>query len=68
MNLASALTDRSAKNIYINQNTVNLENQFKLLGIVVLKIPSKLSRTLSLLQPQIPMDMLRSGLKHGFEL
>jgi hypothetical protein len=33
MNLASALTDRSAKNIYINQNTVNLENQLKLLGI-----------------------------------
>ncbi|KAF2001535.1 MFS general substrate transporter [Amniculicola lignicola CBS 123094] len=42
MNLASALTDGFAKNIKINQNTVNLGNQLMFLGIVVLEIPSNL--------------------------
>ncbi|KAF2654460.1 MFS general substrate transporter [Lophiostoma macrostomum CBS 122681] len=42
MNLASALTDGFAKEIGINQNTVNLGNQMMFLGIVVLEIPSNL--------------------------
>ncbi|KAF2642678.1 MFS general substrate transporter [Massarina eburnea CBS 473.64] len=42
MNLASALTDGFAKNINVNQNTINLGNQLMFLGIVVLEIPSNL--------------------------
>jgi MFS family permease len=42
MNLASALTDGFAKNIAVNQNTINLGNQLMFLGIVVLEIPSNL--------------------------
>lgn len=42
MNLASALTDGFAKNIRVNQNTINLGNQLMFLGIVVLEIPSNL--------------------------
>ncbi|KAH7414117.1 hypothetical protein DE146DRAFT_750287 [Phaeosphaeria sp. MPI-PUGE-AT-0046c] len=42
MNLASALTDGFAKNIGVNQNTINLGNQLMFLGIVVLEIPSNL--------------------------
>jgi len=40
MNLASALTDGFAKDIAVNQNTINLGNQLMFLGIVVLEIPS----------------------------
>lgn len=42
MNLASALTDGFAKNISVNQDTINLGNQLMFLGIVVLEIPSNL--------------------------
>ncbi|KAF2714586.1 MFS general substrate transporter [Pleomassaria siparia CBS 279.74] len=42
MNLASALTDGFAKEIHINQHTVNLGNQLMFLGIVVLEIPSNM--------------------------
>ncbi|KAF2824101.1 MFS general substrate transporter [Ophiobolus disseminans] len=42
MNLASALTDGFAKNISVNQNTINLGNQLMFLGIVVLEIPSNI--------------------------
>ncbi|EAT78937.1 hypothetical protein HBH56_071930 [Parastagonospora nodorum] len=42
MNLASALTDGFAKNIRVNQNTINLGNQLMFLGIVVLEIPSNI--------------------------
>ncbi|KAF2786946.1 MFS general substrate transporter [Melanomma pulvis-pyrius CBS 109.77] len=42
MNLASALTDGFAKNIRVNQNTINLGNQLMFLGIVVLEIPSNM--------------------------
>lgn len=38
MNLASALTDGFAKDIHVNQNTINLGNQLMFLGIVVLEI------------------------------
>ncbi|TQS32807.1 hypothetical protein Golomagni_06867, partial [Golovinomyces magnicellulatus] len=39
MNLASALTGGFAKDISINQNTVNLGNQLMFMGIVVFEIP-----------------------------
>ncbi|SPO03687.1 related to permease of the major facilitator superfamily [Cephalotrichum gorgonifer] len=39
MNLASALTDGYAKDIGINQATINLGNQLMFMGIVVLEIP-----------------------------
>ncbi|MBE3042729.1 hypothetical protein IMZ48_09180 [Candidatus Bathyarchaeota archaeon] len=39
MNLASALTDGFAKDISIDQATVNLGNQLMFMGIVVLEIP-----------------------------
>lgn len=42
MNLASALTDGFAKDIGVNQNTINLGNQLMFLGIVVLEIPSNI--------------------------
>ncbi|KAH7071064.1 major facilitator superfamily domain-containing protein [Paraphoma chrysanthemicola] len=42
MNLASALTDGFARNIRVNQNTINLGNQLMFLGIVVLEIPSNM--------------------------
>lgn len=42
MNLASALTDGFAKQIGVNQNTINLGNQLMFLGIVVLEIPSNI--------------------------
>jgi MFS family permease len=42
MNLASALTDGFARDIRVNQNTINLGNQLMFLGIVVLEIPSNL--------------------------
>lgn len=42
MNLASALTDGFAKDIRVNQNTINLGNQLMFLGIVVLEIPSNI--------------------------
>ena len=42
MNLASALTDGFAKDIDVNQNTINLGNQLMFLGIVVLEIPSNI--------------------------
>ncbi|KAF2730687.1 MFS general substrate transporter [Polyplosphaeria fusca] len=42
MNLASALTGGFAKDIHVNQNTINLGNQLMFLGIVVLEIPSNL--------------------------
>ncbi|KAF2847080.1 alternative sulfate transporter-like protein [Plenodomus tracheiphilus IPT5] len=42
MNLASALTDGFAKDIKVNQNTINLGNQLMFLGIVVLEIPSNI--------------------------
>ncbi|KAF2690199.1 MFS general substrate transporter [Lentithecium fluviatile CBS 122367] len=42
MNLASALTDGFAKDIHVNQNTINLGNQLMFLGIVVLEIPSNM--------------------------
>lgn len=42
MNLASALTDGFARNIRVNQNTINLGNQLMFMGIVVLEIPSNL--------------------------
>ncbi|KAH7379550.1 major facilitator superfamily domain-containing protein [Pyrenochaeta sp. MPI-SDFR-AT-0127] len=42
MNLASALTDGFARNIGVNQNTINLGNQLMFLGIVVLEIPSNI--------------------------
>lgn len=42
MNLASALTDGFARDIGVNQNTINLGNQLMFLGIVVLEIPSNL--------------------------
>ncbi|KAI8938530.1 hypothetical protein NX059_004416 [Plenodomus lindquistii] len=40
MNLASALTDGFAKDVKVNQDTINLGNQLMFLGIVVLEIPS----------------------------
>ncbi|KAJ8112320.1 hypothetical protein OPT61_g5286 [Boeremia exigua] len=42
MNLASALTDGFAKDIGVDQNTINLGNQLMFLGIVVLEIPSNI--------------------------
>lgn len=42
MNLASALTDGFARDIGVNQNTINLGNQLMFLGIVVLEIPSNI--------------------------
>ena len=42
MNLASALTDGFAKQIRVNQNTINLGNQLMFMGIVILEIPSNL--------------------------
>lgn len=42
MNLASALTDGFAKQIGVNQNTINLGNQLMFLGIVVLEIPANM--------------------------
>ncbi|KAF2029768.1 MFS general substrate transporter [Setomelanomma holmii] len=42
MNFASALTDGFAKNIRLNQDTINLGNQLMFLGIVVLEIPSNM--------------------------
>lgn len=39
MNLASALTDGFAKDIGIDQATINLGNQLMFMGIVVLEIP-----------------------------
>ncbi|CZR53456.1 related to permease of the major facilitator superfamily [Phialocephala subalpina] len=42
MNLASALTAGFAKNIHINQSTINLGNQLMFMGIVVLEIPFNL--------------------------
>lgn len=42
MNLASALTDGFARDVGIDQNTVNLGNQLMFLGIVVLEIPSNI--------------------------
>ncbi|KAG0646065.1 MFS transporter prlL [Hyphodiscus hymeniophilus] len=42
MNLASALTAGFAKEIHINQATINLGNQLMFMGIVVLEIPFNL--------------------------
>ncbi|KAF2449217.1 alternative sulfate transporter-like protein [Karstenula rhodostoma CBS 690.94] len=42
MNLASALTDGFAKQIGVNQNTINLGNQLMFLGIVLLEIPANM--------------------------
>ncbi|KAF6795885.1 transporter YIL166C-like protein 11 [Colletotrichum sojae] len=42
MNLASALTAGFAKDIGVNQDTINLGNQLMFLGIVVLEIPSNM--------------------------
>ncbi|KAE9366609.1 MFS general substrate transporter [Stipitochalara longipes BDJ] len=42
MNLASALTAGFAKNIHVNQSTINLGNQLMFMGIVVLEIPFNL--------------------------
>jgi hypothetical protein len=42
MNLASALTDGFAKQIGVDQNTINLGNQLMFLGIVVLEIPANM--------------------------
>ncbi|KAF1913441.1 major facilitator superfamily domain-containing protein [Ampelomyces quisqualis] len=42
MNLASALTDGFARDIGVNQGTINLGNQLMFLGTVVLEIPSNL--------------------------
>jgi MFS family permease len=42
MNLASALTAGFAKNIHINQSTINLGNQLMFMGIVILEIPFNL--------------------------
>jgi MFS family permease len=42
MNLASALTASFAKNIHVNQSTINLGNQLMFMGIVVLEIPFNL--------------------------
>lgn len=42
MNLASALTDGFAKQIGVNQSTINLGNQLMFLGIVVLEIPANM--------------------------
>ncbi|WYZ43432.1 hypothetical protein EsH8_VI_001131 [Colletotrichum jinshuiense] len=42
MNLASALTGGFAKDIGVNQDTINLGNQLMFLGIVVLEIPSNM--------------------------
>jgi hypothetical protein len=39
MNLASALTDGFAKNIGVDQTTINLGNQLMFMGIVVFEIP-----------------------------
>jgi MFS transporter, ACS family, DAL5 transporter family protein len=39
MNLASALTAGFAKDIKVNQNTINLGNQLMFMGIVLLEIP-----------------------------
>lgn len=39
MNLASALTDGFAKDIGVDQATINLGNQLMFMGIVVLEIP-----------------------------
>lgn len=43
MNLASALTDGFAKNIGIDQATVNLGNQLMFMGIVVFEIPCNMA-------------------------
>ncbi|KAH8688670.1 major facilitator superfamily domain-containing protein [Phaeosphaeriaceae sp. PMI808] len=42
MNLASALTDGFAKNIRVNQSTINLGNQLMFLGTFILEIPSNI--------------------------
>ncbi|KAM3424539.1 hypothetical protein BST61_g6535 [Cercospora zeina] len=42
MNLASALTGGFAKDISVNQNTINLGNQLMFMGIVVLEIPANM--------------------------
>ncbi|KAK7520318.1 inner membrane transporter yfaV [Phyllosticta citriasiana] len=42
MNLASALTGGFAKDIKVNQDTINLGNQLMFLGIVLLEIPSNM--------------------------
>ncbi|GKT44325.1 putative transporter [Colletotrichum spaethianum] len=42
MNLASALTGGFAKDIGVNQDTINLGNQLMFLGIVILEIPSNM--------------------------
>ncbi|CAK1365439.1 unnamed protein product [Cercospora beticola] len=42
MNLASALTGGFAEDIRVNQNTINLGNQFMFMGIVVLEIPANM--------------------------
>lgn len=42
MNLASALTGGFAKDIGVNQDTINLGNQLMFLGIVLLEIPSNM--------------------------
>lgn len=39
MNLASALTGGFAKDISIDQSTINLGNQLMFMGIVVFEIP-----------------------------
>jgi MFS family permease len=41
-NIGSALTDGFAKNIGVDQNTINLGNQLMFLGIVILEIPSNI--------------------------
>lgn len=42
MNLASALTGGFAKDISVNQATINLGNQLMFLGIVILEIPANM--------------------------
>ncbi|KAI8284533.1 hypothetical protein K4K60_001849 [Colletotrichum sp. SAR11_57] len=42
MNLASALTGGFAKDIGVDQDTINLGNQLMFLGIVILEIPSNM--------------------------
>ncbi|KXT12864.1 hypothetical protein AC579_5384 [Pseudocercospora musae] len=42
MNLASALTGGFAKDIGVDQNTINLGNQLMFMGIVLLEIPANL--------------------------
>lgn len=57
MNLASALTDGFAKDIAIDQSTVNLGNQLMFMGIVVLEIPCNmlLQRVRSSLCHAVPL-------------